>query len=311
MIVFIKMAALIQIPLAVLGVIGAVTGWQPYIALYQYCPWRQDFELNAPRWGFTRVQGPFSHSIMFGDFFIMFLPLIWILKQQRDYWGKLAYYLSAIAILGAISCFSSGSWVMLGATLCFLYSIKWSHKIKNILVVTSVVALLAEILSNRPLYHVLPQYLNTGGVWWQRARLIDCAIEDFGKWWLAGYGGVDPGWGTNFWMDFTDINNEFILKGVECGVWGIIALCSVIIVAFQELVRSSKKTTNKELRSLHWSLGVILSATLIAWMGVTFFGQLSSIFYLIMGLIGSAVLFPMVNTTARYKVNSNNSYGLT
>jgi len=305
---FIKMAALIQIPLAVLGVIGAITGWQPYLVLYQYCPWKPEISLNDARWGFTRAQGPFSHSIMFGDYFVTFLPLIWTLRLQRNLWRKLAYFLSAIAILGAISCFSSGCWIMLGASLCFQYIKKWKQNVKPIAITIVIAILLIEIISNRPAYHVLSELLNTGGVWYQRAQIIDCAIEDFSKWWLAGYGGVDPGWATGGYMAFSDINNQFILTGVECGIWGVIALCSVFIVSFQELIASSKKTINKGLKSLYWALGVILSATSIAWLGVSYFGQMTSIFYLILGMIGSAVLFPTRAVVNLHRVNSKTKF---
>jgi cell division protein FtsW (lipid II flippase) len=144
------------------------------------------------------------------------------------------------------------------------------------------------IASNRPFYHVLASYANPlGGDGWHRARLIDVAIEHFSEWWLIGYGNEDPGWGPYLGMVHTDLTNEFIATGVRYGILGIIALCAVLTIAFLMLVRTYKKMENIELKSMCWSLGSILFAVVVTWMSVSFFGQLVSLFYCILGIIGS------------------------
>jgi hypothetical protein len=166
---------------------------------------------------------------------------------------------------------------------------KYRRWTKVVLASLVVLCVLAGIGSNRPLYHVIVSYANPlGGAGWQRARLIDCAIEDFDQWWLAGYGGRDPGWGPRTGMGHTDGNNEFIAAGVNYGILGIVVLCAVLVAAFRGLVLAFRGTTDEELRSLYWALGSTLVGIIIIWQGVSFFGQMPALFYFILGIIGAS-----------------------
>jgi len=294
---FIKGISVAVAALAMLGVIESVTHWQPFVSLKSFRPWDMrtaelDPVSSGPRrWGFTRANVSFSHSILFGDCIVMFLPLIWFLRHQRDNWGKMAYPLSGAAILGAFSSLSSGAWVMLIATIFCLVMERYKRWVKPLLVAGASSCIIIEAISNRPFYHVLYSYMNpVGGVWFQRAKLVDSAIEDFGEWWLLGYGGRDPGWGQRFGT-FTDANNEFILMGILYGLLGIVVLCAVLVVAFRGLVFASRQTRSVELKSLYWALGSVLAGVIVAWQGVSFFGQLPSLFYSILGIAGSSIAF--------------------
>jgi len=288
---FTKTAAIILTSLAILGVIESVTFWQPFLPLRRFRPWTTPAETyNVPgRWGFGRANGPFGHSILFGGCFVMFLPLIWALRHQRGHWGKLAYPLSAMAILGAISSMSSGPWGMLLVVVFCLFLEKYRRWTKVVLACLVVLCIFAEVGSNRPLYHVIFSYLNlTKGDWWQRAKLIDLAVERIDEWWLAGYGGNDPGWGRAFGKNQTDGNNEFLMAGVNYGMLGIVALCAVLVAAFRGLVRAFRETTDEELGSLYWAMGSTLVGVIALWQGVSFFGQMPALFYSVLGMIGAS-----------------------
>jgi hypothetical protein len=149
--------------------------------------------------------------------------------------------------------------------------------------------ILLEVASNRPFYHVLLEFGNFGkGMWFQRAKLIDGAIETFGEWWLAGYYGKDPGWGRAAGMGFTDCNNEFLLKAIEYGMLGVIALGGTLVAAFQGLAGAFKKTADKGLRSLYWAMGCALVGIFVIWQGVSYFGQSVALFHCLLGMIGSS-----------------------
>jgi len=299
----IKSVAVILVPFAILGVFEAVSGQCVYRPLLQYCPWRTEFPTYEPRWGFTRAWGSFGHPILFGDCFVIFLPLIWELRHQKGNWGKLAYPLCGMAAIGAFSSMSSGSWSMLIAAISCLAMEKYKRWVKPILISALLLCIMIGIVSNRPFYNVLAEKLNFGGGdWWQRTALIDCAIEDIGKWCWVGYGDRDPGWGAKMGTQFTDVNNEFIMAGVQYGMLGVIVLCVVLITAFRGLIRAWKLSSDVKLRSMYWSMGSILFAVIIAWMGVSFFGQMPSIFYSVLGMIGA---FSGFSEHARTEVNKH------
>ena len=287
---FAKATGVVLAPLAILGVSECITGEYFFLALKRFRPWGGfGGSMPAGRWGLTRANGPFSHSIMFGGCFAMFLPLIWALRYQRDHWGKLAYLMSGAVILGVLSSMSSGPWVMLIAVILCLAMANFRHWVKPLLVGFMALCIAIGIISNRPFYHVLYSYLNpVGGEWYQRARLVDYGIETLGQWWLGGYGGRDPGWGRAAITGKTDVNNEFLLAGVNYGLLGIIALCGVLVQAFSGLSRAFRKTQDVELKSLYWCLGSSLVGVIAIWQGVTFFGQMPSLFYSFLGIIGSS-----------------------
>ena len=289
---FIKAISVILAALAVLGVAEAVTHQYFFLALKRFRVWDTplgEFVMAERRFGFTRANGPFSHSIMFGSCFVMFLPLIWALRRERGYWMSLAYPVSAIVILGAMSSMSSGPWGMLIVVILCMALEKYSHRLKAVLVLFVMFCVSVQIISNRPFYHVLLQFGNLGkGVWYQRAKLIDGAIEDIDRWWVAGTYGEDPGWGAAAGMSYTDMNNEFLLKGVRYGMLGVIALAGTLAIAFRGLVRAFKETTDKGLRSLYWAMGCALVGIIVIWQGVSFFGQSVALFHCLLGMIGSS-----------------------
>jgi len=291
---FAKVCGVVLAALAVLGAAESITGQYYFLGLRRFRVWNTPLgeTVVERRFGFGRANGPFSHSIMFGSCFVMFLPLIWALRHQRGYWGRLAYPLSALSIVGTLSSMSSSPWGMLVIVIFCLVLERYKHWTKAVLMWLFVLCILAQIGSNRRFYHVVLDYCNFGkGDWYQRARLIDFAIRDFGEWWLAGYGGRDPGWGEAMGEEFTDCNNEFILKGIECGVLGVIALAATLATVFRGLVRAFKETTDKELRSLYWGMGCALVGVIVIWQGVSSFGQNSALFYIILGIVGSSVGF--------------------
>jgi hypothetical protein len=289
----IKCVALALVPLAILGVVESVTYWHPFLPLVRFCPWAAFYgsevvRAEELRFGFARAVGPFSHSILFGCTFGIFLPLIYYLRREGEKWRVHAYVLSGVALLGALSSMSSGPWVMILMVIFCLIVEKRKEWVKPLLVFFVFSCIFIEIASNRPFYHVIASWANpTGGSGWHRARLLDLAIERFDEWWLIGYGEEDPGWGPELGMAITDVTNEFILAGVRYGVLGMIALCWVIVTAFRCIKKVHDSVLDIKLKSLAWALGSILLSIVVTWMSVSFFGQLIPLFYCILGIIGS------------------------
>lgn len=290
----VKSVSIILLPLAILGCIEAVSGWQPFVPLRRFSPWNPEYGVTnvGGRWGFTRAIGPFQHPIMFGGCFAMFLPLIWYLRYEKKEWKSLAYIFSVTAVVGALSSMSSGPWIMIIAIVfCFLLERrkKW---VKPALFAFIILCILIQISSSTAFYYVLFNYgSKLGGAGLHRAMLIDIAIKNFDQWWLVGTKGLDPGWGHYFHMDHTDVTNEYLLAGIKYGILGIIVLCCMLFVAFKQIIAAYKKAITPETKSLYWSLGSGLFAIVVVWTSVSFFGQLMPLFYCVFGMTGSSVLF--------------------
>jgi hypothetical protein len=286
----VKCVSFLLIPLAILGLVECLTGWQFFERFWPYCPWYSEGTTLPQRWGLTRAVGPFGHPILFGGNFAMFLPLIYYLHNEGGPWKRRAYILSGIALVGALSSMSSGPWVMAIIVIICLALEKRKYLVKPFMIFFVFSCIFTQITSDREFYHVIVSYANPlGGAGWHRAKLIDLAIEHFGEWWLTGYRNLDPGWGRYLGMGHTDVTNEFILVGIRYGVFGMLALIIVLIMAFQMITYRYRKTTDPKCKSIIWALGSILFSVTVTWMSVSFFGQLATIFYIIFGIISSAV----------------------
>jgi hypothetical protein len=303
----IKGIAIVLVPLTILGCIESFTGWQPFFPLRRFVAWlphNPDAEyVKAIRWGLVRAVGPFNHPILFGCGFAMFFPLIYYLRYENRSWRILSYLFTAMAIVGAFTSMSTGPWVMVAVAIFCLAMEKHKTWVKPMLIFFAFACLATELLSNRPFYHVFVSYVSKlGGTGWHRAKLIDVAIKHFNEWWLAGYGGKDPGWGPYFGMSRTDVTNEYIAAGVRYGLAGVISVCGILYVSFRSLITAYKKAMHPAMKSLYWTLGSILFSVAVTWMAAHFFGQLPSLFYGLLGVIGSCSLFPATKIVKCRKV---------
>lgn len=304
----VKWIAIALVPLAILGAVESCSGWGPYYKLVVYCPWKEISEpiLNE-RSGFFRAVGPFSHPILFGAAFAMFLPIVYWLRHQGGKWLMGSYVITGMLVIGTFSSMSSGPVMMLVFVLFFLFLERHKAYVKPILILSVVSILLLDITSNRTFYHVLASYADPiGGAGWHRAKLIDLAIERFSEWWLAGYGGDDPGWGPSLGMGHTDITNYYLIIGVKYGILGVIAFCGMLTVGMIMVIRFHNLAKQLLLRSWYWSLGSVLVASLIAFNGFTLFGQSMTLFYCVLGFIGSSSNLLLRNKSLCREINSRN-----
>ena len=287
-----KWVAITLAPLAVLGIFEAFNLYAPFDSLGVYSKAGEMLSKRSLRWGLFRAKGPFVQPIMYGTAFTIFLSAVFHLRFQKRPWRVTAFILSGFVVIGTFFSLSSGPWIMLIMVVICLIMEKYKYLIKPLLLFLLFSCISIAIISNRPFYYVLVSYANPlGGSGRHRAKLIDVAIEHFNEWWLIGYGGEDPGWGHYFGMSGTDVTNEYVLAGVRYGILGVIVLCGVLVASFCGLRRAYEKTTDPRLKSLFWALGSTIVAIAVTFMSVSFFGPPKTLFYIVLGVIGSSLLF--------------------
>lgn len=283
----------VVIALGILGIMESTYGIQPFFALRKYCPWRSSgggLTTNV-RSGFFRAVGPSGHPILFGASFVLFVPMLWSLRHEAGQWKTRAYIAVAFASIGALSSMSSGPWMMLFMMGGALILERHKGVVKPLLWFGIGSCFVIDLISNRRFYHVMASYANPiGGTGWHRARLIDLAIEHFREWWLLGYRGEDPGWGSSLGMSFTDVTNNYIQMGVLYGVWGMIALIGVMATATIMIVRAHNRSKDKKFRSWCWAFGSLLAVLAISFTSCTFFDQSQTYFFAMLGVVGSMAL---------------------
>jgi hypothetical protein len=148
-----------------------------------------------------------------------------------------------------------------------------------------------HIVMKAPIWHLISRVSAVGGsTGWHRFNLIDQAIKHFGEWAVIGTSSTAHwGWGLQ------DVTNQYILEGVRGGFLTLCLFIAVIAVAFREVGRLWRLQARHMYRqALSWALGVSLFVHCTSFIGVSYFGQIWILWYLLLAMIGS-----MSSTTRR------------
>ncbi|MBN1816827.1 MAG: hypothetical protein JW828_05675 [Sedimentisphaerales bacterium] len=240
--------------------------------------------ITIVREGRLRCQGAFSHAILAGCFWASLIPLFaarWWKSGNGKIWAITGLVTCSIII---ICCASStpvfaAICVLVGGAMFFLRRhmriVRWG-------IVVTLISL--HMVMKASVWHLISRVSAVGGsTGWHRYYLIDRAIAHFGEWWLLGTKSTLH-WGQGLF----DITNQYILEGVLGGALTLGFFLLVIMLAFGGVGRLWRKTAaNPYYLALSWALGVSLFVHCMNFIGVSYFGQIYMIWYLVLAMIGS------------------------
>jgi len=285
----IKFATIALCVNAVLGIRESITGLSPYLKLYLLCPWNEVGKLTTlnERSGFFRACGSFSVHILFGLSFVIFTPLLLILRKCQGIWKKLVYLFLLLAILGCMSSMSSGPLLgLITVSLCLFLKCHPRY-IKSTLLYLVLMIIFVNFLSNRSFFYVVGRFTFDEGNSWYRARLMDVAIEKLPDYWVSGYGMKDPGWGPILdGRKKTDLCNAYVLQAVQFGLGGLILFIGILIYSMVRIYRYIHKSTDKWGEEAAWLVGGALISLIVVFFSVGLFGKLLPLFNILLGLVG-------------------------
>lgn len=273
------------------ALVETFAGRSLYEGLGKYCAWapRKGMEYQM-RFGLHRAMGPPGETILFGLSLASLLPFIWMLRHEPPPWRRWVYFASLACIAGVIATISSGPYLALMVILGCLAMEFAKGLLKPAIVLFFLGCAAIEVLSNRHFYHVLAD-LSMEGSGWYRARLIDVAIAKFPEYWLYGYGYGDPGWGPMInALSFTDVVNDFVMQAILYGGFGLAIYVAVMIRAAYEVVRCHAMSPSPWIKSLCWALVSSLTGLFFAFWSVSLFGQMTSQFYMLLGMHGALAI---------------------
>ena len=250
-------------------------------------------EFTRIRDGRLRAQASFSHPIMAGNFGATTAALVgalWLTDTKHRLRQTIA-----LAAASAITILSSSSGPLMAWLTAGVAWALWTRRrdMRTIRWVTFGVLLFLHLVREQPVWHLLARLSSiTGGTGFHRFKLIDEAIAHFPEWWLAGAGS------TAHWSlaQASDITNQYILEGVRGGIAALIAFVVVLALGFRTVGRCVRAlqaspqlslAVRRRMALLAWGLGVCLAAHSVAFIGVSYFGQLLSILFLHMAMIPS------------------------
>lgn len=267
--------AIVVIPVCGFFFIEKVTGRNPFAALGGVP------EVTLVRDGRLRCQGPFSHAILAGCFWAALIPMMAALFWEGSTKKFLAVIGCACAVAIIYFCASSTPVLALivvfaGAILLpvrfYLSQLRW---------MTVAMLILLHIVMIAPVWHLIARVSAVGGsTGWHRYNLIDNAIERFPEWAFLGTRSTAHwGWGLQ------DITNQYVLEGVRGGFLRLALFVAIVVLCFRSVGRAWRmfKPYSPDFM-MAWAVGVSLAVHCVSFIGVSYFGQITMLWYLTLAM---------------------------
>ncbi len=258
----------------------------PFVA-WEWVYGRNPFTLlgrvtTSLREGNYRCAATFPHSIMMGLFWATLVPLfVGFAKQQQKHRLLLWAAVGASAFM-IMATASSTPVLTLGAVgvLLLLYPLRLNTRAAAWGTVAMLVAL--HIVMKAPVWQLVARVgVISGSTGWHRYYLIDQAIRHFSEWMFLGTRSTAH-WG----LGLGDVTNQFILEGVRGGFAAFVLFCVILFVGARAALRWSLRCRDKGESFLAWGVFVTIIAHCLSFIGVSYFGQISMVWYLLLANVG-------------------------
>lgn len=246
-------------------------------------------QFTESRGGRLRCQGAFAHSILAGCFWACLIPYYAARGWATRKWGLVVWGLPA-AMAIVVLCASStpimavlfgltgaGFWFLRGALRWF----RW--------LIVGWLCVLHFFLMEMPVWHLLSRIDLTGGsTGWHRYHLVDKFFVRFPEWWMVGTMRTGH-WGPGL----HDITNQFVAEGVGGGIFKLALFCAAIWLAFAGVSRSMRLPAGGPTYKLvTWCLGTTLFMHCMNFIGVSYFEQIVTLWFMALAAVSSLTLVP-------------------
>lgn len=238
------------------------------------------------RMGRYRCQGSFSHSIMFGLFWATSIPLFVGIGITENKDRTLYYSAVGATIFAVFASASTTPVVILLMILILLCVFKWRHYTQQVAIVSCLLLVslhfALRLAVKRPIWYLMAKVnLTEGSTGWHRFYLVDQAIKHFREWAILGVRSTYHwGWGLG------DVTNQYILEGVRGGLITLVLFLVMIFVALRTLLKCSLQCQQPEEQFLAWCFFAAIFGHCIAFLGVSYFGQIRMLWYLMLAVVG-------------------------
>lgn len=240
-------------------------------------------EITPIREGRLRCQGAFSGAILAGCFWASLMPLLaacwWKSTKDRSWAVTGLVTSSVIVVLCASSTPVMG--VISGIIGGLMFLLRRQMRLVRWGVLMALIAL--HIVMKAPVWHLISRVRAVGGSTGHfRYALIDAAIRHFDEWAILGTKSV-----AHWFWGAQDVTNQYILEGLMGGILTLCLFVTVIGIAFRETGRLWRLQAEPYRLALAWAMGVSLFVHCTNFIGISYFGQIRVVWYLLLATIGS------------------------
>jgi hypothetical protein len=260
-------------------------------------------EFTEVREGKRRCQGAFPHAIIAGCFWAALMPfcfaLLWAPSRVRQAIG-VAGVLSAVLII-VLSASSTPVLALVAAAIAgagFLFR----ERLGSIRVLTCLVLIALHFVMKGPVWSLLARVDVIGGsTGYYRYVLVDACINQFGEWVVCGTPDTAH-WGQGLY----DVTNQYVLEAVQGGLITLVVFVYGLWVGFTYVGKAWRRWSRQSGHlAFVWCAGVSLFVHAVNFLGVSYFGQISVLWYLSLASVAaieSMRLRPLVETDGEMSV---------
>jgi hypothetical protein len=236
------------------------------------------------REGRYRCQAAFPHSIIMGLFWATLLPIFIALTRTEK--KKIIYWVAFVAsIFIIVASASSTPLLVLPIVLMILCGYKWRRYTGRLSWCFVASLLILHILMTQPVWHLAARINIVGGsTGWHRFYLINEAINHIDEWILIGCKSTEH-WG----LGLQDITNQYILEGVRGGLATLVLFSIMVFGLARACLMLSLRPIPTAYQFLAWCIFAAVLGHCIAFMGVSYFGQIMMLWYMMLALGGFMV----------------------
>lgn len=246
-------------------------------------------EFTDIRDGRLRCQGAFAHPILAGCFWAGLIPLYLVRGWLGQGWR--IPILGTIAALGIVALCASSTPVMavlFGVMGGGLFLVRGALRWYRWLAVAWLLVL-HFILMKNPVWHLLARVDVVGGsTGWHRFHLVDEFFNRFTEWWMLGTL-TTAHWGPGL----HDVTNQYVAEGVYGGLARLVAFLLLLWFAFAGISRSMRAPTVPiHVKYAVWALGTAMFMHCANYIAVSYFEQITALWYITLAAIASLTLVP-------------------
>ena len=228
-----------------------------------------------------RCQATFPHSIMMGLFWANLVPVFLGLTIAEG--RKILYCSACAAAIFMVMASNSSTPIAALIGVCLMLGLFSYRCYGRLMAYGSCAAAAAlHVVMNNSIWHLICRVnLISGSTGWHRYKLIDGAIRHFNEWAFLGTRST-----TNWGWGLQDLTNQYVLEAVRGGLVTLILFVILLITAVKTVGKYSMRPIPAKQQWFTWSLCVAMLGHCISFMGVSYFGQIVMLLYLMYAIVG-------------------------
>ena len=238
------------------------------------------------REGKLRCQASFSVPITAGTFGAVLFPLFAACWFQDGPLKKYAIRGCIATTIITVATSSGGPMLSLAAAMVGLAFWGLRDRMRAVRWTTWITLTTLHLTMKAPVWALISRIkVVPGNSGFHRFQVIDAFIRQFPVWWMLGVKSTDN-WGGLL----EDVANQYCVVAKHGGLLSLILFVRIIVIGFRQVGMYRLEAADRPTEILIWSVGVMLWAHCVSFLGISYFDQTKVLWFLSLAMLASLPL---------------------